>query len=378
MENVIIIGGGPAGLAAAVYASRAGLKPLLFAGSPPGGQLTLTSEVENYPGYTSILGPNLIQKMRDQAVKFGTRIVDKNILNVDFSTSPFKLYSFEMIDSVSHFPPASAPKEVRAVGIPSLTATYHSPILARSIIIATGAKALWLGLESETRLRGRGVSACATCDGFFFKEKTVAVVGGGDTALEEALTLVKFAKKIYLIHRRDSFRGSKIMQERVFKEPKIEIIWNTSVEEVLGENKVEGVRLKSVKTNSTNSNQFQPISTLSVDGVFIAIGHKPDTEIFTGKVELDGKGYVITAERFMEEFAKLKCQNSNVKSMIEMSKLENLKDKFNLDYKTGTSVPGVFAAGDNVDYVYRQAATASGMGVAAALELEKWLEEVEN
>ncbi len=305
IENVIIIGGGPAGLAAATYNARAGFKPLLFAGSPPGGQLTLTSEVENYPGFESILGPELVNKIRSQAKKFGTHIIDENILKVDFSKHPFKV------------------------------STYDKSYQAKTILIATGAKALWLGLESETRLRGKGVSACATCDGFFFKGKTVAVIGGGDTAMEEALTLTKFAEKIYIIHRRHEFRASKIMQDRVLKHPKIEIIWNTAIDEVLGEKKVEGVRLKSV----TDSKPIQPISTdrmLKVDGLFIAIGHKPDTNIFKGQIELDQKGYIVTKQ-------------------------------------SATSVKGVFAGGDCVDHLYRQAATAVGMGVAAALEVEKYL-----
>ncbi|OGK09517.1 thioredoxin-disulfide reductase, partial [Candidatus Roizmanbacteria bacterium RIFCSPHIGHO2_01_FULL_35_10] len=207
-ENVIIIGGGPAGLAAALYTARAGLKPLMFAGSPPGGQLMLTSEVENYPGFESILGPELIQKYRTHVQKFGVRILDQNITKVLFNKSPFTL------DTVEN--------------------SYQ----AKAVIIATGAKALWLGLENETRLRGKGVSACATCDGFFFKNKVVAVVGGGDTAMEEALTLTKFASKVHLIHRRDQFRASKIMQERVLKNPKIEVLYNTVITDVSGENRV--------------------------------------------------------------------------------------------------------------------------------------------
>jgi len=319
-ENVIIIGGGPAGLAASIYNARANLKPLLIAGSPPGGQLTLTSEVENYPGFESILGPELIDKMRKHAEKFGVRVIDENVLKVDFSKRPFKVYLPDNEARYRGFSSTSPPKG----GSPkSLTQNQVSaPLLAKSIIIATGAKALWLGLESEQRLRGKGVSACATCDGFFFKDKVVAVVGGGDTAMEEALTLTKFAKKVYIIHRRAEFRASKIMQERVLKNPKIEVIWNNEVEEVLGETRVEGVKLKTQKLN--------------LDGVFIAIGHKPDTEIFKDQIELDKKGYIV------------------VKNYM-------------------TSVPGVFAAGDCVDYKYRQAATAVGMGVAAALEAEKYL-----
>jgi len=318
VENVVIIGGGPAGLSAAIYLARAGLKPLVFAGSPPGGQLTLTSEVENYPGFESILGSELIEKMRNQAKKFGARIVDENVIEVKFNKSEIrnpkseKNLKFENSKIVSNF-------EIRASKLYS----------TKSIIITTGAKALWLNLPSETRLRGKGVSACATCDGFFFREKTVAVIGGGDTALEEALTLTKFAKKVYIIHRRDFFRASKIMQERVLKNKKIEVIWNSVVEEIIGEKKVEGIKIRNSK--------FE-IRILKLDGVFVAIGHKPDTDLFKGQVELDEKGYVKILE------------------------------------KRSTSVKGVFVAGDCADPYYRQAVTAAGTGVEAALEVERYLE----
>ena len=371
VESVVIIGGGPAGLAAAIYLARANLKPLLFAGSPPGGQLTLTSEVENYPGFESILGPELIEKMRNQAKKFGARIVDENVLEINLNKSEirnpksetnskhFKNLNFENLKIVSDF-------EIRASKL----------YLSKSIIIATGAKALWLNLPSETRLRGHGVSACATCDGFFFRDKTVAVVGGGDTALEEALTLTKFAKKIYIIHRRDFFRASKIMQEKVGvgharpvqKNPKIEIIWNAAVEEIIGERQVEGIKIKVInpKYEIRNTKQYQnlndknskqnslensnfgnsdlfrasrfDIRILPIDGLFIAIGHKPDTDLFKGQIELDEKGYIKILER------------------------------------RSTSVPGVFVAGDCADPYYRQAVTAAGTGVEAALEVERYLE----
>jgi thioredoxin reductase (NADPH) len=305
IENVVIIGGGPAGLSAAIYLARADLKPLVFAGSPPGGQLTLTSEVENYPGFESILGSELIEKMRNQAKKFGAKIIDENVLTVDFSNGTHK------------------------------TNLTNKTYLSKSIIIATGAKALWLNLPSETRLRGKGVSACATCDGFFFRGKTVAVVGGGDTALEEALTLTKFANKVYIIHRRDFFRASKIMQERVQKNPKIEIIWNSAVEEILGDKHVEGIKIKTVFEKKE-----QRQSLIKLDGVFVAIGHKPDTDLFRGKVEVDEKGYIKIFER------------------------------------RSTSVKGVFVAGDCADPFYRQAITAAGTGVEAALEVERWLNEI--
>jgi len=318
-ENVIIIGGGVAGLSAAIYLARADLKPLLFAGSPPGGQLTLTTDVENYPGFESILGSVLIEKMRKQAEKFGTRIVDENVVKVDFSNP------------------------IRTV------LEQGQSLKTKSAIIATGAKALWLNLPSEQHLRGKGVSACATCDGFFFKNKTVAVIGGGDTALEEALTLTKFAKKVYIIHRRDFFRASKIMQKRVFENKKIEIIWNATVEEIIGEKHVEGIKFKIIDDRSLMiekkiKGQIHHLSSniynLTLDGVFVAIGHKPDTDLFKGQVELDEKGYV---------------------------KIFN---------RRSTSVKGVFAAGDCADPYYRQVATAAGTGVEAALEVERWLEKL--
>lgn len=334
VENVIIIGGGPAGLAAAIYNARAGLSPLLFAGSPPGGQLTLTSEVENYPGFESILGPELVNKIRSQATKFGTRIIDENVFKVDFLKHPFQV------------------------------STYSKSYKAKTILIATGAKALWLGLESETRLRGKGVSACATCDGFFFKGKTVVVVGGGDTALEEALTLTKFASKVYIIHRRNEFRASKIMQERVLTNPKVEIIYNAVVEEIMGEKRVEGIKIRNSKFEIRN---------LKLDGVFIAIGHKPDTEIFAGKVELDRKGYIMTSERKALNIVQL--LNDSIVENKKPSNNRTIEQWSNFTFQSATSIPGVFAAGDCVDHIYRQAATAVGMGVAAALEVERYLQE---
>ncbi len=334
MENVIIIGGGPAGLSAAIYLARAGLKPLVFAGSPPGGQLTLTSEVENFPGHLSILGAELIQKMRNQAAQFGAKIIDQNISKVDLTKSSLRIYlSDSATQFLSHesFTPRQArdPLESEKIAF----ASSDNAIVTKSIIIATGAKALWLGLESEKRLRGKGVSACATCDGFFFRGKTVAVVGGGDTALEEALALTKFADKVYIIHRRDSFRASKIMVERVKKNPKIEILFNSQVEEIIGEKKVEGINLKSQIPNGKSKSKI-----LNLEGIFIAIGHKPDTDLFKNQVKMDKKGYILTKD-------------------------------------SQTSIKGVFAAGDCVDTKYRQAVVAAGMGVSAALELEKYLEK---
>lgn len=330
-EGVIIIGGGPAGLAASIYNARAGLNPLVIAGSPAGGQLTLTTEVENYPGFESIQGPELIQKMRKHAEKFGVRFIEENVVKVEFSKDSNK---------------------------PHKVSTSNKTFESKAVIIATGAKAIWLGLESEQKLRGKGVSACATCDGFFFKNKTVAVVGGGDTALEEALTLTKFAEKVYIIHRRNEFRASKIMQDRVLKHPKIHEVFNAEVQEVLGDKKVEGIKVKIKPSNKEllkktkeelekvapkmlemkvlSVNDQYMIGQFPIDGIFIAIGHKPDTDIFKNQIELDEKGYVV------------------------------IKDYM-------TSVKGVFAAGDCADHKYRQAATAVGMGVAASLEAERYL-----
>ena len=352
IENVIIIGGGPAGLAASIYNARAGLSPLMFAGEPHGGQLMLTSEVENYPGFESILGPDLIEKMRLQAKKFGTKILDKNIIKVDFSKNPFEIY------------------------------TSEEKYLAKSVNITTGAKAIWLGLESETRLIGKGVSACATCDGFFFKEKIVAVIGGGDSAMEESLTLTKFASKVYLIHRKAEFRASQIMQDRVKKHPKIEILWETEVVEVFGEYKVEGIKLKETLDRTRQ---------LKIDGLFIAIGHKPDTEIFNGQIELDKKGYIVTSAvkavetnkfliNLISNYSK-KTTNTNDQKTGKLD-IDNYLGQlgqlgirnFDNNYQYMTSVNGIFASGDCVDHTYRQAGTAIGMGIAAALEVEKWLE----
>jgi thioredoxin reductase (NADPH) len=369
MENVVVIGGGPAGLSAAIYLARAGLSPLVFAGSPPGGQLTLTSEVENFPGHDSILGPELIEKMRKQAQRFGAKIVDENVFKVDFSKRPF------IISPASSGSVVTGQSQSESEKTDSIDSNRFQPISTKSVIIATGAKALWLNVPGEQELRGKGVSACATCDGFFFKDKVVAVVGGGDTAMEEALTLTKFAKKVYIIHRRDSFRASKIMQERVFANKKIEVIWNAQLVEVMGKTKVEGIKIKF--TYGENLPQFK---ILAVDGLFVAIGHKPDTDIFAGQVELDERGYVITSFRLSLELAKMKFKmkkspsESEGKMTIQNEKLEKIVDKFDFDYQMTTSVPGVFAAGDCVDYIYRQAATASGMGVSAALEVERWLE----
>ena len=303
---VLIIGAGPAGYTAAIYAARASLRPMLVAGLQPGGQLMITTEVENYPGFAAaVQGPWLMDQMQAQAEHVGTRIVHDIIVSVDFSTSPF-----------------------RAVG------DGGDIYLAGSVIIATGAQARWLGLESEGRLQGSGVSACATCDGFFFRGRDVAVIGGGNTAVEEALYLTRHASHVTLVHRRDSLRAEKILQQRLLANPKISIVWNAEVTEILAESgpSVDGVRLRDRVTGD--------LSVLPVQGVFVAIGHTPTTAIFQGHVDLDSDGYILTQPG-----------------------------------TSRTSVPGVFAAGDVQDKVWRQAVTAAGTGCMAALEAEKWLAE---
>jgi thioredoxin reductase (NADPH) len=300
-SKLVIVGSGPAGLTAAIYAARANLEPIVLAGSTPGGQLMLTSDVENYPGFPDgIQGPDLMNLFRGQAERFGTHIVDVDIDRVDLSSRPFRLW---------------------ASGV-----EYR----AQSVIVATGASAMWLGLESETRLRGRGVSACATCDGFFFRDKEIAVVGGGDTAFEEASYLTRFASKVHMLHRRDEFRASRIMVERARANPKIDIHTNTAIEEVLGDEKVSGLRLRDVETGVERE--------LPADGVFIAIGHRPNTEAFRDWLEVDAKGYLVVRD------------------------------------KTNSQIEGVFIAGDVHDHRYRQAVTAAGDGCMAAIDAERWLE----
>ena len=327
LHKIIIIGSGPAGLTAAIYAARGGMEPLVISGYQPGGQLILTTDVENFPGFDEpVLGADLMSKMKKQAERVGTKFIDKAATAVDFSSKPFKVEINGNADSniIDNDDISYSSNNIKSKD-------YENKILlAESIIIATGASAMWLGLESEDRLKGRGVSACATCDGFFFKNKDVVVVGGGDTALEEALFLAKLAKSVIIIHRRMEFRASRILQQRTSHNPKISFIWNTIVEDILGQNKVEGIKLKNTKTDE--------ITEIKCDGVFIAIGHKPNTDIFKGQVEIDDKGYI---KRYEE---------------------------------TKTSVKGVFVAGDAYDYTYRQAITAAGSGCKASLDAIRYLE----
>ncbi len=302
IENVVIIGSGPAGLTAAIYASRANLAPLMIEGYESGGQLMTTTEVENYPGFAKgIQGPELMMATRAQAEWLKTRFITKNVTKVDLSKRPFKIW----ID--------------------------NDLIESQTVIISTGATAKYLGLENEKRLIGRGVSACATCDGAFFKNQEVVVIGGGDTAMEEANFLTRFASKVYVVHRRDEFRASKIMADRVLNNPKIEVIWNTELADVEGDKGVTGAKLRHLQTGKE--------TLLKVEGIFIAIGHKPNTDLFKGQLDMNEVGYLLTEGK-----------------------------------STYTSVPGVFASGDVQDPIYRQAITAAGTGCMAAMDAERWLE----
>jgi thioredoxin reductase (NADPH) len=301
-RNVIIVGSGPAGLTAAVYSARADLRPLVIEGLGAGGQLMLTTDVENYPGFPEgILGPELMERFRAQAERFGAEYLTIDVDRVDFSSRPFGVWA--------------GGEEYRA----------------ESVIVSTGASALMLGLASEQQLLGHGVSTCATCDGFFFRDQEIAVVGGGDSAMEEAIFLTKFATKVTVIHRREELRASKIMQDRAFANPKIEFRWNTVVDDVIGNGKVEALALRDIETGTT--------SKLGVTGIFVAIGHTPNTQLFEGQLDLDPNGYVVMYDGTMR-----------------------------------TSVDGVFACGDVQDHVYRQAITAAGTGCMAAIEVERWLE----
>ncbi|HEX9068060.1 MAG TPA: thioredoxin-disulfide reductase, partial [Ktedonobacterales bacterium] len=302
VHDVAIIGSGPAGYTAAIYASRANLRTILFQGNEPGGQLMITSDVENYPGFEdAILGPDLMERFEKQAARFGTDLIMREVIKVDFSQQPFTLTTED--------------------------ASYR----ARAVIVATGASAKWLGLANETRLQGRGVSGCATCDGFFFKGKEIAVVGGGDTAMEEASFLTRYASKVHVLHRRDSFRASKIMQRRVVENPQVNVRYNVEVDDVLGDQVVEGVTLRDIHSGKTE--------TLPVQGLFIAIGHQPNTALFKGILDMNEQGYLKMTEHTM------------------------------------SSVPGVFVAGDVGDPRYRQAVTSAGDGCRAAIDAEHWLAE---
>ena len=302
-HDLVIIGSGPAGYTAALYAARAGLSPVVLRGLDAGGQLMLTTDVENYPGFAGgILGPELMDQMEKQAARFGAQILPVHVTEADLGSRPFRI------------------------------AAGDQEWLAGAVIIATGASARWLGIPGEERLRGRGVSACATCDGFFFRDRELFVVGGGDTAMEEATYLTKFASKVTIVHRRAEFRASKVMQDRALSNPKIHVIWDSVLEEILGQDAVTGVRVRNVRTDETTDH--------ATDGVFMAIGHDPNTALFRGQLDLDDEGYIRVEEP-----------------------------------RTSTNVAGVFAAGDVTDHVYRQAVTAAGQGCKAAIDAERFLEE---
>ena len=312
-HQVIIIGSGPAGLTAAIYTARADLAPLVIEGEPssdsdqPGGQLMLTTDVENFPGFPEgIMGPQLMTDMRAQATRFGAEIVTAKVSRVDFSERPFSIW----------------------IGNPEMTEPTHT---ADTVIVSTGARSVMLGLEAEQRLIGHGLSTCATCDGFFFRDQEIAVVGGGDSALEEAGFLTKFASKVTIVHRRDELRASKIMQNRAFDNPKIEFLWNTIVDDILGESKVEGLAVRDTLTGEAR--------TLAVTGVFIAIGHRPNTDLFADQLDMDEAGYLVTGAD-----------------------------------RSTTNIEGVFACGDVQDHTYRQAITAAASGCMAAIDAERWLE----
>ena len=327
--KLAIIGSGPSGLTAAIYASRAMLEPVLFAGTKAGGQLMFTTELENFPGFPKgVNGPDFMIGMREQATRFGTKIVDEDVQAVDFSARPFKVWTNQAKDDQHLW-------------------------LADSIIISTGATAIMLGIPGEDKFFGRGVSSCAVCDAAFFKDKDTLVIGGGDAAMEDAVALTKFAKSVKILHRRDQFKASKIMQDRVLNNPKIEVIWNTQVTEVLGDQKVTGVK--------TQNTQTQQAGEIKADGVFLAIGHKPMTSIFQGQLELDSHGYVVTRQSLTQTGLQRASAALNSQGLVQ--------------FPTMTNIEGVFAAGDVVDVRYKQAVTAAGQGTSAALDAEWWLEQ---
>ncbi|PIY79638.1 MAG: thioredoxin-disulfide reductase [Candidatus Pacebacteria bacterium CG_4_10_14_0_8_um_filter_43_12] len=348
--KVVIIGSGPAGYTAAIYSSRAQLKPVLFAGPKAGGQLMLTAEIENFPGFKEgINGPDLMIQMMEQAQRFGTVLKDDFVTAVDLSVRPFKIWTT--------VPEGVIPEDLLIQSPPEKYTEVRQQIIqteptmtAESVLIATGATALMLKVPGEEKLIGKGVSTCAVCDAAFYKDKVTYVIGGGDSAMEDSLALTKFAKSVTIVHRRDAFKASKIMQDRVLHDPKVNVLWNSAVDAILGDTIVTGIK---VTTNGTTQE-------LPAEGIFVAIGHKPVTQLFANQIQLDDHGYIVTRQ----SLSKLGVEAAQA-ALTPDGKLE---------YPTMTSVQGVFAAGDNVDIRYRQAITAAGQGCAAALDVERWLE----
>lgn len=348
--KVAIIGSGPAGYTAAIYTGRAQLEPTLFAGPKAGGQLMWTTDIENFPGFKNgVAGPNLMIEMMEQAQRFGTKLNYEFVTAVDFSQRPFKLWT--------NVPQGVVPEDILTKYSPEEYAKVRAEIIktdpaveADSVIIATGAGSIMLGCKGEQQFIGKGVSTCAVCDAAFYRDKVTYVVGGGDSAMEDSLALTKFAKSVTLVHRRDSFKASKIMQERVLNNPKVKVLWNSTVEEVIGDGTV-----KQIKVKDPDGEQL-----LDADGLFIAIGHKPESQLFRDQITLDDHGYIVTRQ-------------SASKFGVEAAQAA-LDEEGRLTFPSMTSIEGVFAAGDNVDIRYRQAITAAGQGCSAALDAERWLE----
>jgi thioredoxin reductase (NADPH) len=351
--KVAIIGSGPAGYTAAIYTARAQLAPVVFAGPKAGGQLMWTTDIENFPGFKNgVAGPNLMIEMMEQAQRFGTKINYDYVTAVDFSQRPFKLWT--------NVPKGIVPEEILTTYTPEKYAEMRAEIMktepameADSVIIATGAGSIMLNCTGEQQFIGKGVSTCAVCDAAFYRDKVTYVVGGGDSAMEDSLALTKFAKTVTLIHRKDSFRASKIMQERVLNNPKVKVLWNSTVEEVLGDQTVKKIKVKGP----------EGIQELDADGLFIAIGHKPETQLFHNQIQLDDHGYIVTRQS-ASKYGVAAAQAA-------------LQDDGKMAFPSMTSIEGVFAAGDNVDIRYRQAITAAGQGCSAALDTERWLETQE-
>lgn len=351
--KLAIIGSGPSGYSAGIYASRAQLKPILYAGMESGGQLMYTTEVENFPGFPEgVVGPKLMMQMKEQTEKFGTKIIHNHVSAVDFSQRPFKIWTKLPKGEKTEVYKFGTVDEIKAL----ISRVKHMPhqLEAESVVVSTGAKSILLGIPGEQKFMGRGVSTCAVCDAAFFRDKKVYVIGGGDSAMEDALALAKFSDNVTVIHRRDRFRASKIMQDRVLNNPKISVMWNLNIKEIRGKEQVE-----QILVDQNGRDQL-----LKADGVFLAIGHKPVSAIFSDELKLDHRGYIVTPQSPSQDGINLAQARLDKNQVVE--------------FPTMTSIPGVFAAGDIVDFRYRQAITAAGLGAAAALDAERWLEKKES